>query len=57
MLFEFYENLFLKGLNVVKCLVKIKGSYVVFRIMNLNFYDVYLFYNFIVVYVMEIDEK
>lgn len=56
-LLEPHENLFSKGLNAAKCLVKIKGSHAVFRIMNPNFHDVYLPHNFIVAHAMEIDEK
>lgn len=56
-LVEPHENLFSKGLNAASCLVKIKGSQAVLRIMNPNFQDVYLPHNFIVAQAMEIDNE
>lgn len=56
-LLEPHANLFSKGLNAARCLVKIKGSQAVLRIMNPNFQDVYLPHNFIVAHAMEIDKE
>lgn len=56
-LVEPHDNLFSKGLNAARCLVKIKGSQAVLRIMNPNFQEVYLPHNFIVAQAMEIDNE
>lgn len=55
MFFELYDNILVKNLSVVKCFIKVYKRMGVFRIMNFYCYDIFLFYNYIVVYVMEIE--